>query len=399
MNGRAPQRQIELPLFPSTPFPFTMSTPRENDPQSQPSLTTEEEVIIQENARWLRRAVNPFTDFYIIACIGAAGSPSSTETARQREDNRARDHAKGLTEVQKQIHIEDFNEIAERLPFLKGYLDSDKPTRFIKKIITKAQTRASGARQSDTKGLKQAIIEFIPVKYAPRDDNGNPPPSFLHTLKVKSPGATKAWRGWENITIARLLCPIDHLAEFIGNPEGTRAKLSDNRLTLCDSAKEPKFPSFLYDEESNNGSLSQGLFRGPVLLAVYKHIFIAPSAATGAKASLKRGNAKIHGLEKVTPPTICYAAIQAYIGLCSAVEWKEEWKGVNLQRLYLLLREQLAYPDDPWHIETLKWWDEQVFGSSPGDSERPQEPAYDEQGPSSRERAEVERRQRMQAAA
>lgn len=38
--------------------------------------------------------------------------------------------------------------------------------------------------------------------------------------------------------------------------------------------------------------------------------------------------------------------------------WGEEWKGVKLTRLYLLLREQFAYPDDPWCTETLKWWNE-----------------------------------------
>ena len=38
--------------------------------------------------------------------------------------------------------------------------------------------------------------------------------------------------------------------------------------------------------------------------------------------------------------------------------WGEEWKGVKLTRLYMLLREQFAYPDDAWHKETLKWWNE-----------------------------------------
>jgi len=44
-------------------------------------------------------------------------------------------------------------------------------------------------------------------------------------------------------------------------------------------------------------------------IQVYRHIFISPTAATGRKASSKRGNAKIHGMEKVLPSTICYAAI------------------------------------------------------------------------------------------
>ena len=38
--------------------------------------------------------------------------------------------------------------------------------------------------------------------------------------------------------------------------------------------------------------------------------------------------------------------------------WGEEWKGVKLARLYMLLREQFAHPEDPWFAETLEWWNE-----------------------------------------
>jgi hypothetical protein len=61
----------------------------------------------------------------------------------------------------------------------------------------------------------------------------------------------------------------------------------------------------------------------------------------------------------------------------------------------LLLREQFD-PKDPWCVETLKWWDEQIFGASTTD-DNAQDATYDAQGPSSRERALVERQKRMQA--
>ena len=37
--------------------------------------------------------------------------------------------------------------------------------------------------------------------------------------------------------------------------------------------------------------------------------------------------------------------------------------GTNLSLLYDLLREQFDDPCDPWHEETLKWWDRCVFKS------------------------------------
>ena len=112
-------------------------------------------------------------------------------------------------------------------------------------------------------------------------------------------------------------------------------KLRQGELPLIDNTGDPKFPAFLYDEDAMDSSLTQGLFRGPLLLAVspnhvhtkqegrrltisiqvYRRIFISPTAATGGKASSKRGNAKIHGMEEVLPSTICYTAIHVRVCL------------------------------------------------------------------------------------
>lgn len=107
-------------------------------------------------------------------------------------------------------------------------------------------------------------------------------------------------------------------------------------------------------------------------------MFISPSAAAGGKGNSKPGNARIHGMDKVLPSTICYAAIQvrisppdttlgpdilplqAYITLSSSETWSESWKGVKLSRLYSLLREQFIHPEDPWCVETINWWNEFV---------------------------------------
>ena len=44
--------------------------------------------------------------------------------------------------------------------------------------------------------------------------------------------------------------------------------------------------------------------------------------------------------------------------MSSIEKWGDKWEEINLERLYILLREQLALPDDPFVIETLKWWNE-----------------------------------------
>ncbi|KAF9786305.1 hypothetical protein BJ322DRAFT_1108158 [Thelephora terrestris] len=376
-----------------------VTPPGESNPQGELRLTPQEAEEIKEKSRWLRRVANPFVDFYVIISIGAAGASETAGVAQQHENRQMRDHAKDLTPIQRKIYAEDFAVIVGHLPFLKNRLESNDPSRFIQKILHQVQSAASRARQSDTKTIKVSIVKLIPQEYLPLDANGNQEVNAYQDLKVKNPDSSKSWRGWEHPITARLLCPADHLAEFKADPKSARAKLRDGKLSLLDSKGDPKFPAFLYNEDIMDGSLAQGLFRGPLLLAVYIHIFFSPSGATGAKASLKRGNAKIHGMEKVVPSTICYAAIQAYVALCCAAEWKEEWKGIKFPRLYILLREQFAYPDDPWHADTLRWWNDKVYGTPRGANEDVPEIAQETKGPSTRERSEYERQQRIQAAA
>ena len=69
---------------------------------------------------------------------------------------------------------------------------------------------------------------------------------------------------------------------------------------------------------------------------------------------------------------------------------------IKFDWLYLLLREQFAHPDDPWCSETLKWWNNRVFGgTTSSDGEDDAEANEDNQGIPMRKRIENERRGRM----
>jgi hypothetical protein len=45
-------------------------------------------------------------------------------------------------------------------------------------------------------------------------------------------------------------------------------QLMERKLPLIDNGGDPKLPLFLYDPDLMDGSTTQGLFRGPLLLAV-----------------------------------------------------------------------------------------------------------------------------------
>jgi len=172
----------------------------------------------------------------------------------------------------------------------------------------------------------------------------------------------------------------------------TQDSLNTGTLLMRDKENQPFFPAFLYDEKMMDGSLTKGLFRGPLLLKAslapsptiaanghmqaYRYIFLGRSHTDGAAAKTKGGNAHIHGMISAKPPSICYTAIQVaryivertntdirkqvYVALSAMEKWGmvDDNTGMNLSTLYDLLREQFQDPDDPWCKETLEWWNE-----------------------------------------
>ncbi|KAG6883613.1 hypothetical protein C0992_008332 [Termitomyces sp. T32_za158] len=105
------------------------------------------------------------------------------------------------------------------------------------------------------------------------------------------------------------------------------------------------WPSFLYDLDLFNGDdQMKGLMRGPLLLKVYHHIFMGPSSAlSGHRSATKPCIAHLHGLMEVTGRTIAYVAVQAQFALSSMVV-----------RLFE------SDPEQPWVIDTLRWWNTNV---------------------------------------
>jgi hypothetical protein len=61
----------------------------------------------------------------------------------------------------------------------------------------------------------------------------------------------------------------------------TQASLKAGTLPLKDREHQPFFPVFLYNEQMMDGSLTKGLFRGPLLLKAG----LPPSPKTNANGS------------------------------------------------------------------------------------------------------------------
>ena len=72
------------------------------------------------------------------------------------------------------------------------------------------------------------------------------------------------------------------------------------------------FPSFLYEIETAYDEENEdiGLFRGFLLVRVYRHIFTGPSSAMNPTAKVNKSKARKFRLAEVTERTIAYACVQ-----------------------------------------------------------------------------------------
>src|SRR5258705_5834331 len=85
-------------------------------------------------------------------------------------------------------------------------------------------------------------------------------------------------------------------------------RVKDGTVQITDE----DFPCFLdeietaYDEENED----IGLFRGFLLIRVYRHIFTGPSSAMNPTAKVNKSKARKFRLTEVTGRTIAYACVQ-----------------------------------------------------------------------------------------
>ena len=62
----------------------------------RPPLTSQEQALVKDRARWLRRVVNPFADFNTIVTIGTITSLSTGAASQRENDPDAQDYLKDL---------------------------------------------------------------------------------------------------------------------------------------------------------------------------------------------------------------------------------------------------------------------------------------------------------------
>lgn len=82
------------------------------------------------------------------------------------------------------------------------------------------QTAADGGKHDDTSAIKPRIVKLIPYKYLVGVGGENGPRSVPSCVeKIQAPDLKKAWRGFNNVLTATLLCPVDYLNAMKETPD------------------------------------------------------------------------------------------------------------------------------------------------------------------------------------
>ncbi|KAF9521970.1 hypothetical protein CPB83DRAFT_840829 [Crepidotus variabilis] len=195
----------------------------------------------------------------------------------------------------------------------------------------------------DTHSIKTHVLLYVP-----------PIPQVEH-LKLAQSVNPKTSRGWNDPQCAALLAPPCFLKDIFADPDHFGAQVCNHNIKI--SAKE--WPLFLYEDPLLvvSGREHQGLLRGPLLLRAYQCIFTGPVTGMSKNAkSNTKSQAEIHGITKVEPWGIIYAAVLVCQGLSSSSQWKEKDLRFDYLTFTNRLEELFEYDGSKWVMNLLRWW-------------------------------------------
>ncbi|KAG2039132.1 hypothetical protein BDR03DRAFT_933333 [Suillus americanus] len=203
---------------------------------------------------------------------------------------------------------------------------------------------ASAARGEDTKSLKPVVIDWIAAAGEP----------ILPLL----PRNSKISRGFNHPLTGRLLCP----AELDWNDAEIKQKLQSSEIAVSGD----QWPLFLYaNEVYDPDDPWNGLSRSRLLINAYRHVFTSPSSVEKEPKATCAGNARLHGMTSVTPPSVAYITTQVRFALSSSSVFSRTDAVTDSETFYHSLLDLFEDPDEKGEVtDLLVWWNRQIFPTS-----------------------------------
>ncbi|KAF8074942.1 hypothetical protein FPV67DRAFT_1559560 [Lyophyllum atratum] len=228
-----------------------------------------------------------------------------------------------------------YRHLLEMVPGLETRLleGSEEEMMHVADMIHKG---SSNARSDDTKSLKGAILDWI----TPRGSTLHPP--LARNVKEN--------RGFRHESTGALLCPVDLKWS---DPE-VKEKLRSGEMTTIGD----QWPTFIFHGYTYNPEDPwNGLFRSSLLVTAYKHVFTSPSSVDKEPKATRSGNARIHGMTRVTPASIAYVATQVRFALTSSPIFSRSDLATDSERFYNSILDLFDDVDEQQEVnDLLNWW-------------------------------------------
>lgn len=308
---------------------------------------------LRSRARFIGRVVGPFVDYHTVIITGAKlhcvkeGDVLPNDLASISQ--RIRD---SIADLFKKV-IDRSPTLLEDLHALASEPDADDA---IEAYISFIELAVGSARRDDLNSLRLAVLGFLHT-CVPEQCLGNPP--------LRN-GAPKAERGFVHVSTGRLLCPRRKLETFDEDPQAFCNGVRQGKIAI----KTRKWSTFLYPEGVfDRENRLEGLFRGHLLVMVYRHIFTGPStalkASPGPNTTGRSCICVAHGLKSVRPEMIAYAAVLARFSICEKESWTLGDGRFQLDDFYHAIVNLFEDPaNSAWSIDTIRWWQTTVWGNS-----------------------------------
>ncbi|OBZ65520.1 hypothetical protein A0H81_14484 [Grifola frondosa] len=240
-----------------------------------------------------------------------------------------------------------FAQLLNLVPFLEQRLMTDCDEEEMSRVADFIQRGASSARSDDTKSLKGHILDWI----------GTPGEAFVPPIARN----IKTNRGYHHEVTGSLLCP----AGLNWADSNVKAQLRSGEMTVPGD----QWPIFLYaNNQYDPDDPWNGLLRSRLLVTAYKHIFTSPSSVDDETKATRAGNARIHGMTKVTAASIAYIATQVRFALSSSSVFSRTDTVTDSERFYNSVLEFLDDINEKEDVDALlAWWNRHIFpGSATG---------------------------------
>ncbi|PPQ73391.1 hypothetical protein CVT24_008511 [Panaeolus cyanescens] len=201
------------------------------------------------------------------------------------------------------------------------------------------------AKNSDTNTLRYLIGSLLPL------DPRNP-------IQPALSGDSKVDRGFNHHATALALTPLKYLSKFERNEQAFMDKVNSGSINITHKL----FPSILYplDTLYSRDSISDGLFRGHVIIRAMRAIFHGPgSAVSGKQTGSKASQAEMHGMHRPNAEAVAYTALHVVFALSNIENWsRAHTSQFDFIKFYHRVLKMFTISDgdeDDWTTDTLNF--------------------------------------------